>query len=649
MALKDALCKVGYGAVFIVAWPALLTLLATRLDVALPLWVVPLDREFGAGMALIGGWLMLHGMYLLAAEGGGLPMNAFPPPRLVRMSLYAVIPHPIYAGFSLCVAGVSIWAGSPAGFWIVAPLSALCSLALVLGYEGPSLRRRFDASPRPLLGLPPALDEPVGLDRAMGAGIISLGLWVALYILFAATPGPAQGIDWRMGWERSLPLPGWTLWVYSLAYPFAAAIPFLARTLRELRRDVLAVWAITATGFFVMFLLPGRVEMVDPTGGPDWLLKWNRACDADWQALPAFHAAWAILAASIWARRFGKPLVFQSIAAAICLSCITVGSHGVVDVLTGVALGGLAARLDTLWSTLLALTTKAANSWRSIRVGPVRIISHATWSALAAATGVYVSLAWTAPGDGPWLILVCLGGLVAAGVWGYLLEGGTRLSRPFGYFGYLFGAALGVGTVALFRPEVAMRLAAGLAVAAPLTQAIGRMRCLVQGCCHGSACEGRGVVVTNPMSRVVSLAALRDVPIHPTQLYSLLLGLVLFLIQVWLSRAHPSWGLLVGTYLILSSLFRFMEEAYRGEPQTAVVAGLSIYQWLGAGVFLAGVAFLITTPLSADLTLRVPGRLEAEWAFAYGLLAAAAMSMDMPETGWRFSCLTVQRVDTDES
>jgi hypothetical protein len=33
-------------------------------------------------------------------------------------------------------------------------------------------------------------------------------------------------------------------------------------------------------------------------------------------------------------------------------------------------------------------------------------------------------------------------------------------------------------------------------------------------------------------------------------------------------------------YLILSGVLRFMEEAYRGEPQTRRLAGLPIYQWL---------------------------------------------------------------------
>ncbi len=153
MGIRDALLRIGYGALFVLAWPALLLVLATRLDALLPLWTIPLPQEVGPGMALVGGWLMLHGMWLLAARGGGLPMNAFPPPRCVRNSLFALVPHPIYVGFSLCVAGVSVWANSPAGFWIVAPLTGLCALALVLGHEGPSLHKRFGVPPQPILGL----------------------------------------------------------------------------------------------------------------------------------------------------------------------------------------------------------------------------------------------------------------------------------------------------------------------------------------------------------------------------------------------------------------------------------------------------------------------------------------------------------------
>ena len=70
-------------------------------------------------------------------------------------------------------------------------------------------------------------------------------------------------------------------------------------------------------------------------------------------------------------------------------------------------------------------------------------------------------------------------------------------------------------------------LLAAYAVAGPWVQACGRLRCLVQGCCHGcESSEFVGIRYSHPRSRVVRLAHLVGVPIHPTPLYSILANAV---------------------------------------------------------------------------------------------------------------------------
>ena len=58
-------------------------------------------------------------------------------------------------------------------------------------------------------------------------------------------------------------------------------------------------------------------------------------------------------------------------------------------------------------------------------------------------------------------------------------------------------------------------------------------------------------------------------------------------LKLWLGGAAPS--LIFGTYLILNGLGRFVEEAYRGEPQTPVMAGLRLYQWADVVSVLDGI------------------------------------------------------------
>jgi prolipoprotein diacylglyceryltransferase len=69
-------------------------------------------------------------------------------------------------------------------------------------------------------------------------------------------------------------------------------------------------------------------------------------------------------------------------------------------------------------------------------------------------------------------------------------------------------------------------------------QAIGRLRCLVNGCCHGRGTSPAiGIRITHERSRVTSMAELAGVPIHATQIYSILTNgfLGLLLLRLWMS------------------------------------------------------------------------------------------------------------------
>jgi prolipoprotein diacylglyceryltransferase len=127
--------------------------------------------------------------------------------------------------------------------------------------------------------------------------------------------------------------------------------------------------------------------------------------------------------------------------------------------------------------------------------------------------------------------------------------------------------------------------------------------------------------------------------VHPTQLYSILWNVVIELAMARLWMVHARLHFIGGLYLMLMGLGRFVEEAYRGEPQTRVVARLRIYQWLSIAVVLIG-AFGIALGRSApapavdlDPSALLP-------ALAYALLTWFAMGVDFPESNRRFSRLT---------
>jgi len=177
------------------------------------------------------------------------------------------------------------------------------------------------------------------------------------------------------------------------------------------------------------------------------------------------------------------------------------------------------------------------------------------------------------------------------------------------------------------------------AVAAPLIQSAGRLRCLTQGCCHGRVCAAaNGIRYRQPLSRVVKLANLLDVPVYPTQLYSILCNLFLFglLARLWFEGADCAC--IGGVYLILSTCARFVEEGYRGEPQTLVRGGLSIYQWLSIGCLLAGMV-LLACPSVAAPQWSGWNPVALLYSLPLGLIACMAMGVDFPESSRKMSRL----------
>ena len=75
---------------------------------------------------------------------------------------------------------------------------------------------------------------------------------------------------------------------------------------------------------------------------------------------------------------------------------------------------------------------------------------------------------------------------------------------------------------------------------APWVQATGRLRCLVQGCCHGRLSPDHlGIRYHHPLSRVCKLAQWPGRSVYPTQLYSIIGNVVILglLLRLWFSGA----------------------------------------------------------------------------------------------------------------
>jgi len=607
----------AYALLFCALLPGLLVLWAraTADAVALPVYGSPLLALLAA---IAGALVLLAGMGALWRHGGGLPMNAFPPPRLVTAGIYSVIPHPIYTGFCLMAVAVAMAARSSSGLWLVCPVLVLGCASLVLGYERPDLDRRFGEARLP------------GPPEWVRYYLFALLPWAVVYEIGASLGVPAHSLDTSLPLDAQLPVWPWTEAIYASIYLAALLAPLVAG--RGLRTLTVRACVAMALVFPIYFCCPTFAPRPALTGDGVWagLLQFERALDPPSQALPSFHAIWAFLIAAAiggWPARVW--------ALAISLSCVTTGMHTVADVVAGAAAALFVIRAPAIWEWLRAGAERIANSWREWRLGPVRIINHGVYGGVGAFLVVAIAGTLMGPEHAGLLVVTGAAALAGAGLWAQLVEGSPRLLRPFGFYGGLFAVM-----AASLLSSAPMLVMAAYCVGAPWLQSMGRLRCLVQGCCHGRpAGPDIGIRYVNERSRVCRLADLKGVPLHPTPLYSILWNVAIAMVMTRLWVVHAPLGLIVGLYLILTGIGRFSEEGYRGEPQTPILAGLRLYQWIAIGTVLGG-AVITALARNGPAPAACFSWPVLAIAAGFGVVSTLLLGMDAPESNRRFARLT---------
>jgi membrane-associated phospholipid phosphatase len=568
-------------------------------------------------------------------------MNAFPPARFVDSGIYGLVPHPIYGGFVIACVGIAFIFGSASGLWLVTPAVALASAALVLGYEAPDLRKRFGARNVSLWLPGDRKTSPSILERVRVVLVVLLP-WLAIFELLWHMGRPANAVSTFLPFEDRLPVLEGTEVFYASTYLVVLFAPLMIHSGAALRRFAQRGLAAMALIFPFYLLLPIFVppRPFQSATAIGQVLAWERTACSGVDAFPSFHVVWALIAASALAEggRFRR-YIWWTWAMLVAVSCVTTGMHSIADVLAGVVAYLLVVRLKEIWLGMLRVAERIANSWKEWRIGSLRIINHGGYAAVAALVGMVLIGALLGRANEWIAVSIFLCSTVGAALWAQWVEGSPALLRPMGFYGGMLGAAIGALPALIAHVDLWVVLAA-ICVAAPWIQGIGRLRCLVQGCCHGHATEmAQGIRYTHPRTRACRLAHLDGVPVHATQVYSILCNLVVAAVLLRLFELHCPAPFLCGVYLLLSGGGRFVEEAYRGEPQTLTVYGLHLYQWIAVLTMVAGaVMTCVRGPgLSGAFDPHISTILIA---IGCGAIAWFVTGMDFPESSRRFARLT---------
>ncbi len=145
------------------------------------------------------------------------------------------------------------------------------------------------------------------------------------------------------------------------------------------------------------------------------------------------------------------------------------------------------------------------------------------------------------------------------------------------YGGFLF-VLLGCFIIVKYRRD---RLTIWLDFFTPIVAlgyAVGRLGCFLAGCCYGKSSDLIWSV-TFPLG----VEAPANTHLHPTQLYSSLLGFMAFIFVLFAERKKifPTGGLFFG-WLLLHSISRFIVEPFRGDWRGETFLSLSLSSWVSS-------------------------------------------------------------------
>ncbi|MBS1525408.1 MAG: prolipoprotein diacylglyceryl transferase [Bacteroidetes bacterium] len=633
--------KLSYGLLFMLVLPLALWLWARSTEpvIRIPVPDLPI---IGLCLSIAGGIICLWGMFSLVWYGKGLPMNAYPPTLYVHKGIYAVFKHPIYWGSGAIAFGISLFFKSSSGFWMVSPLFCLAMAAFVAGFENEKIKNAKGYFPhKTFFSLPDkSTAAPATADR-LNIFILVLAPWAILYELFVFIGLPKDVIYTNLAFERQLPVIEWSEIFYELPYIMALLVPFVLNTKLQVRGFIQDAWWAMGFVFFAYIVFPFAVYQRDftPTNALGRLIYWERRYDGGIAAFPSFHVVWAFFIAKYFSAVFRLKTFWYALAVIISLSCIANGSHSFADVIAGALIYLLADRRHAGWNNIKHLSEKIANSWREWHWGQARLINHGLYAGASAVTGMMIVESCLGKDHAFTGIIIAIAAIAGAALWAQIVEGSPSLLRPYGYYGSIVGGIISTLFISLVHNISIMYLLAAFALAAPWFQMLGRLRCLVQGCCHGKPCDAvTGIRFTAPQSRVLKIAALKGVPVHPTQLYSIGSNLIIALLLIRLVSLQMPVQIITGLYFLLNGIARFVEESLRGEPQTVYWKGLRLYQWLAVISIVAGAAITCIPAVEHLLVHVYPGALI--FALILGLIATAAYGLDFPKSNRRFARLT---------
>lgn len=233
------------------------------------------------------------------------------------------------------------------------------------------------------------------------------------------------------------------------------------------------------------------------------------------------------------------------------------------------------------------------------KIGPITIYSYGVMVALGFIAGIWLARG-RARSDGidPDRVIdlgvyVLISAIVGSRLLYVLLNLKEYLASPKEIFmvqhgGLVFygGAILATATGALFlrkRKISILRMGDVVIPYVALGQVIGRIGCLLNGCCYGK--------VTNLPWGIYFPG--QRLPLHPTQIYFSLNCLAIFIILAFIREQKAYNGQVFLSYFLLYPFGQFFIEFFRGDTPGTIFGLFTVSQLISVGIFFIALTIFI--------------------------------------------------------
>lgn len=174
------------------------------------------------------------------------------------------------------------------------------------------------------------------------------------------------------------------------------------------------------------------------------------------------------------------------------------------------------------------------------------------------------------------------------GVWEHLKTGNFAIFGGLVFYGALIGGIPG-SLIGIKVARVSVASAEKVIVPfLPIGHAIGRIGCMMAGCCYGMKYDGP-FAVFYPQS-VAGISPQQGY--FPVQLLEGVLNILISLCLMKLANKCARKFQLLSGYLLLYGMVRFLMEFLRGDDIRGIFFALSTSQWIAAGLSLVSALYL---------------------------------------------------------